>query len=245
MQALWKLTLTEAKLFLREPAAVFFTLAFPLLLLAIFGSVFGNAPSEMFGGYGSVDVSVAGYVGIMIGSLGLIGTPVTLASYREQGVLRRLRAAPVPAGLILGAQALVALMMTLVGAGLVIGAAALFFDLHGPARPWAVGPAVVLGSLSFCALGFALGGLCSTARTAQAAGMAFFFPMLFLSGAAMPLEIMPPAMRQIGAFLPLTYVVTLVKDLWIGAGWNATALGVLGALLIGGALLSIRLFRWD
>ena len=80
MKAFWKLTWTEMKLFVREPIGLFFTLLFPLLLLVIFGSIFGNDSTGMFGGFGSVDNSVPGYMGMIIGTLGLIGLPVSLAS---------------------------------------------------------------------------------------------------------------------------------------------------------------------
>lgn len=58
MHGFWKLTWTGIKLFLREPMAAFFTLAFPPMMLFVFGSVYGNKPSPFFGGYGSVDGSV-------------------------------------------------------------------------------------------------------------------------------------------------------------------------------------------
>lgn len=243
MRAFWKLTWTEAKLFLREPAATFFTLAFPLLLLFVFGAIFGNEPYAP-GGYGSVDYSVPGYIAIMIGALSLIGVPITLASYREQGILRRFRVAPVPAWWVLGAQAVVALGMVLLGTVLVVAAAYFTFDLRLPQHPWAAGGAVVLGSLSFFAVGALLGGVLPTARTAQAVGMALFFPMLFLSGAAMPRMLFPELLQQISLYLPLTHVVLLIQELWMGPGWNLMALLVLIFLLAGSASIAPRWFRW-
>jgi ABC-2 type transport system permease protein len=94
MRGFWKLTLMELKLFLREPTAAFFTLAFPLMLLFLFGSIYGNEPTPFFGGYGSVDVSVPGYTALIIGTSGLLTLAITMASYREHGVLRRLKATP-------------------------------------------------------------------------------------------------------------------------------------------------------
>ena len=243
MNALWNLTWTEAKLFLREPAAVFFTLLFPLLLLLVFGAIFGNAPIADTG-FGNVDRSVPGYIAIMIGALSLIGVPITLATYRENGVLRRFRVTPLPTGLFLAAHGLVALVMVLVGTGLVIGAGVALFDLRLPAAPIGVGAATVLGSLSFLALGFLLGGTLPTARTAQAVGMALFFPMLFLSGAALPRMVFPDLLQQISLYVPLTHVVILLQNGWMGNGWNTLALAVLTGLLVAGTAGSIALFRW-
>ena len=243
MRALWTMTWTEAKLFMREPAAVFFTLAFPLLLLLVFGAIFGNAPITD-SAFGSVDRSVPGYIAIMIGALSLIGVPITLATYREKGILRRFRVTPLPTGLFLAAHGLVALVMVLVGTGLVIGAGVALFDVRLPASSLGVVGATVLGTLSFLALGFLLGGTLPTARTAQAVGMALFFPMLFLSGAALPRMLFPDLLKQISLYVPLTHVVTLLQNVWMGDGWNMVALGVLAGLLVAGAVGSVTLFRW-
>ena len=75
--------------------------------------------------------------------------------------------------------------------------------------------------------------------------MALLLPMLFLAGSAMPRETLPAAMQRIGDFLPLTYAVELIKDLWLGNGWNVTALIVLTGILGIGLLLSTRTFRWE
>ena len=243
MRALWTMTWTEAKLFMREPAAVFFTLAFPLLLLVVFGAIFGNAPVGD-SAFGSVDRSVPGYIAITIGALSLIGVPVTLATYREQGVLRRFRVTPMPTWLFLAAHGLVALAMILVGTGLVVGAGVAFFDLRLPAAPIGVLATTVLSSLSFLAVGVLLGGTLPTARTAQAVGMALFFPMLFLSGAALPRFLFPDLLKQISLFFPLTHVVTLLQNVWMGTGWNTLALLVLASLLVTGVAGALALFRW-
>jgi ABC-2 type transport system permease protein len=149
-----------------------------------------------------------------------------------------------PTWLVLAAHGLVALVMVLIGTGLVVGAGIALFDLRLPASPVGVIAATVLGSVSFLAVGFLLGGTLPTARTAQAVGMALFFPMLFLSGAALPRLLFPDLLRQISLFFPLTHVVTLIQNVWMGAGWNMVALGVLTGLLVTSAAGAIALFRW-
>jgi len=134
--------------------------------------------------------------------------------------------------------------MVLVGTGLVIGAGYALFDLRLPAAPVGVLGATVLGSLSFLAVGFLLGGTLPTARTAQAVGMALFFPMLFLSGAALPRLLFPDLLKKISLFFPLTHVVTLIQNVWMGDGWNMMALGVLAGLLVAGSAGAIAFFRW-
>jgi ABC-2 type transport system permease protein len=245
MKALSKMTWIELKLFLREPIGVFFTLLFPLMLLFLFGSIYGNEPTPFLDGRGSVDNSAPGYIGMIIGTLGMVSLPITLASYRQRGILRRLRATPLQPGTVLWSQVIVSTLVALAGAGLLVTAAVLFYDLTLPAVPLAVIPAILLGGLSFFALGFVLAGVMPTARTAQAVGMALFYPMLFLSGAAMPRQMMPESLQRVAEFLPLTHVVELIEDLWFDGALNLTALAVVSGLLVVGLFASRVTFRWE
>ncbi len=245
MKPFAKLTIIELKLYFREPVGLFFTLAFPLLLLLIFGSAFGNEPTPRFGGFGNVDVSVPGYIGLMIGTAGLIGLPIALATYREQGILRRFRAAPVQPLLILTAQVVVNLLLVLVGMILLIVVGSLLFNLQLPANPVAVVVAAMFAGVAFSAVSFVIAGLVSSPRVAQAVGMAILLPMLFLAGSAMPRAMLPESMQRIGDFLPLTHVVELIKGLWLGAGWNVTSVVVLTVILALGLIVSTKTFRWE
>jgi ABC-2 type transport system permease protein len=67
------------------------------------------------------------------------------------------------------------------------------------------------------------------------------------SAGDIPLEVLPPAVRSVSRFVPLTHVVTLMRGLWAGESWGAhlTELAVLGGILIAGMALSARFFRWE
>jgi ABC-2 type transport system permease protein len=81
---------------------------------------------------------------------------------------------------------------------------------------------------------------------AQVIGMVIFYPMLFLSGAGMPIELLPDSIRRISAFMPLTYAVNLLRGMWFGEAWSAHLLdvAVLLAMLVVIGGLAVRLFRW-
>ena len=236
---------SELKLYLREPAATFFTLAFPLLILFVFGSIFGNDPDPQLGGRGSVDVSVPGYIGQVIATITLIGLPVTLAAYREHGILRRLRATPIRPLTVIATHVAVSLAFTVVGVTMLVVAARVVYGLAMPDAPVAVTIALLLSVLAFAAFGFTLAGIVPSARTAQAVGSAIFFPQLFLSGAALPREVMPAGLQRATEFLPLTQVVILVTDLWRDGTWNWLAVTVLAAVCIVGIVIAARTFRWE
>jgi ABC-2 type transport system permease protein len=247
MNAFLNYTWTEIKLFLREPIGAFFTLLFPLMMLFLFGSIYGNQPQAMFNGYGSVDVSVPAYTAMIIATTGIMGINITLASYREKGILRRLRVSPLRPAVILAGQLVVILLMTVVGMALLVLAGWLVYDMRFEGNLLAVIPAFLLGSLSFFSLGFVLASLMPNARTAQVVGMAVLYPMLFLSGAGLPLEILPDSLRNFSKFLPLTHVVTLLRGLWIGGTWSqhTTELWVLLGVLVVGVAISSLAFRWE
>jgi len=246
LQALGRLTLVEAKLFLREPAAFFFTLVFPSLLLLVFGSTFGSAQIPI-PGFRAVDAMVPSYTVVIVATAGLMGLPVETASARETGVLRRYRATPLHPALYFTAQVLVYLAMTLVSLGLMLAVGKAVFDLRFGGVWYSVLGAVALGALAFLSLGYFIGALAPTARIANAVGMVLYFPMIFLTGATLPLDIMPTVIQRIAEFLPATYLVNLLQGLWFGGAWgeHLKDLGVVLATLAFGALGAPRLFRWD
>jgi len=71
--------------------------------------------------------------------------------------------------------------------------------------------------------------------------------MIFLSGATIPLELLPETIRQYAQILPLTHVVTLLRGLWVGDGWveHFTEVGILAAILVAGVIVSAKTFRWE
>jgi ABC-2 type transport system permease protein len=247
MRGFWKFVFVELKLFLREPQAAFFTLAFPLMMLFLFGSIYGNEPTSFFGGFGSVDVSVPAYTAIIIATSGLFSLTIFMATYRESGILRRLKVTPLHPITILGVEVVVIFLMTALGMALLIIAGKIVYNLRFAGNPFSVLVAFVLSSLSFFSLGFVLAGILTTARSAQIVTMALYFPMIFLSGATIPQEILPETIKQYGQILPLTHVVTLLRGLWIGDGWSEhiKEVIILAALFVAGIIVSAKTFRWE
>jgi ABC-2 type transport system permease protein len=235
MRAFWKLTVTEFKLFAREPLAVFFILAFPLLLLWLNGSQFGNEVGRL----------VPGYVGLILATVGLTQLPGVLATYRERGILRRLATTPVPPATVLGAQLVVHLAASTLGVAMLLAVATAFFDVPLPRAVPAAVLVYLAGALALYAIGFVLAALAPNARTANAVGFVVYFPMIFLSGAVIPREALASSMRRIGELLPLAPVVTALRDAWSGTGITTLTLAALAAMIVVASATGIRLFRWE
>jgi ABC-2 type transport system permease protein len=247
MNGLWRLTLTALKLYLREPIAAFFTLVFPAMLVLLFGGIYGNEPSPLFGGRGTMDISMPAYTGLILGTVGLLSVPITTAGYREQGILRRFRATPMRPLTYLMADVLTNLGMTLLGMLLLVLVGWLLYRVRFEGQMVNVVLAVALSGLAMFALGYLIASLAPGARMAQVIGMVVFYPMMFLSGAGMPIEILPESIRRISEFLPLTYVVRLLRGMWFGEAWgeHLTDVVILGAVLVVSAALAARFFRWE
>jgi len=246
MQSLIKLTYVDLKLYLRNTIATFFTLAFPLLMLAIFGSVYGNTPSAFFDGHGSVDVTIPGYIAtLIIGTTAFLSLPMDLAVQRQLGVLRRMRATPLQPGKVLVSKLITNLLVSLLGMALLVTAGALAFKAALPANWLVLFLGIVLSSMSLYALGFALASLVRTANAVRAVSFILFYPMMFFSGGTLPSQLLPKAIQDVARFLPMTYAVNLLHNLWFGKGWDLTAVLVLSGFMVAGALISIRFFRWE
>lgn len=244
MQRFRKMTMIQFKLFLRQPVALFFTIIFPTLLLLLFGFIWGNEPG-FAGPYGYVDLQVPALAGIVIGTVAFMSIPIATATAREQKILRRYKATPMPPAVYIAADVVVNFLVALLGMAALVIVGKLVFNLHFSGNWIAVIGGFSLSALAFITAGYLLASLAPTARVAQVLGQVIFFPMMFLSGAAIPLSIMPESIQKISEWLPLTHAVKLLQDLWLGAGWNTTAVVVLAVLLVAGYGLSSRAFRWE
>jgi len=247
MRGFWKLTFIELKLLLREPLAAFFTIIFPVMMLFLFGAIYGNTPSPFFAGQGFVDAMVPAYAAMIIATSSIMSLSIHMADSRERGVLRRYRATPLRPLAVLGGQVIPIFLMTLLGLLILIAAGVLVYHLKMPGDGLSVLGGFVLSCLSFFALGFVLAAVMPTARSAQVVAMVLYFPMIFLSGSSIPREVLPQGVRSVGRFLPLTPVVNLLRALWKGDGWSGHLGDVLflaGVFLVGSAVAA-RIFRWE
>jgi ABC-2 type transport system permease protein len=245
MHALTKLTITELKLFLRDPGVAFFTLAFPLLLLILNGTGRDNEPVDELGGQGVIDVVVPMLTVVVLAILAFTSLPSFLAGYRERQILRRLAATPLPGGFVLVAQFLVHLLVgTAALTGLVV-VGVVAYDLHLPKAAGAALGVFLLGGLELFALGFLLAAIAPTARSASAAGFAIFFPLLFLSGTMQPREEMPESLGRIGEFLPLSPVVRSLRGAWTGETPSGLTFALFAGIIVVAGGVALRLFRWE
>lgn len=236
----------ELKLFLREPVTVVFTLALPPLVLFVLAEVFGNTPDPegvVYRGVGPMEYYTPAYIGLVIASLGLIGLPVHVASYRERGVLRRFRAARVPVRALVSSQLAVLFAAVAAGSVILVGLAKLTYHVAWPASWPGALLAIALGVLAFAALGVLLGAVLPTARAAQGLGVLLWFVMLMVSGGGPPPEVLGGVLRDVAAFTPLKHLIVAIQDPWLGHGSNWTELALTAGVLVAASALAVPALR--
>jgi len=244
--ALRRLTVMEAKLFLRDPAAIVMSLAFPMLLIVVLGVVMPGfrTPVPELAGLRPIDIYLPVVVALAVAGVAINSLPTTMAGYRERGVLRRMATTPVRPAKLLGAQLLVSVAATTLAVGLAVAAAAVAFRVPLPEHPVSFLGVFLLGGAATFTVGLLIAALASTGRAANAIGMLVYFPMLFFAGVWTPGPMMPETIRRLSDLTPLGALSQALQASWAGQAVRPLHLLVMvGYLAVVGALAA-RLFRW-
>lgn len=240
------LTWIEIKLLAREPLTLVVSLLFPTVLMLLLLASFGSEPDEAFAGLGGTDFYVPSYLGAAIAVMGFAGIPTRLASYRQEGVLRRFRAAGVPAGPLMASQAVLTAVLSVLGAAVMLALAYTGFDMAPPVSVPGTLLGFAVGVVAFSALGLFLGSMIPTARAAQGVGLLLFFGTFFLVGGGPPPSLLPDALNIAVEFTPIGQLADAIRSPWTGAGNDVTALVALAATaLVTGVVAHTRLGRLD
>jgi ABC-2 type transport system permease protein len=232
------LTITEAKLLVREPLVLFWGLAFPMALLAVMG-----LSSSDIGGVPLVTIYepiVIAFIGVVFG---VQGVPVQVAGYRERRILRRLATTPAGPVRVVAAQLIVSLVVVLAATAGVLAVGRLGFGAPLPRQAAGFAGVAVLSATAMLTLGLLIGAVAPTARSAGAAGTVLFFPLMYFAGLWTPQ--LSPAARHIGQFTPLGAGAQALRDTMAGSWPHPQALLVLAGWTLVCAVLAVRFFRWE
>ena len=235
----------EFKCYLRNFPAMFFSLVFPPLRLIIFGESYGSKP--MYNGLNVIDISVPAYICMIICITGIMSLPVTLATYRERKILKRFKATPTTPTHIIGGQLFVNLVVAILGAFLLILTAKVRYGFKFSGNILLVCLAFLLNALCCFAIGFAIASFANDSKSSYAISNVVYFPMIFISGATIPLEIMSDSIRTIAKFLPATYGVEIMKAAWNDGSLSGhgKAIAILAVVTVVFSALSAAFFKWD
>jgi ABC-2 type transport system permease protein len=230
--------------FWRNPQSAVFTFVFPVVFVTIMGALFGRlGKSSYFGGLTALQYYVP-----TIAALCVLGScygqlAVGLAARRQNGILKRVRATPLPAwGYFTGLLAH-CVLVSLADIVLIVGVGRLY-GVPFPSQWPAIALTLVLAAATFCALGVAVASVIANAEAAPAVAQLVLFPLLFLSGTYMPIS--SQLIDRVTGWLPIRpFNEALTGPLSRHAGADWRHLAVLAAWGVIGAIVAVRRFRWD
>jgi ABC-2 type transport system permease protein len=245
MRLLWHELQTELLLYTRSRELAFFTFLLPMIFYVLLGSTYGKDTVDGVKGSRFLEAGMIGYGAI---SIAFAGLAIVLVIRRENGILKRLRATPLPAAVyissVLGA-------FLLAFAVEVIGLVVIGRVLFGVALPDRIGSlvlALLLGAVSFCGLGIGVTSLMRSAEGASAVVNAIYLPMSFISGSFFSPRHFPSVLRAIADVLPLTYFLRLVRNVMLHGHeiWTqGTNVAIVAAWGLAGVIVALRSFRWE
>lgn len=231
---------TELSLWFRDFYSVFFTLVFPVLMLEIFGTMYGSEPMD--GSHTMLDYLVPAYTVMIIGVAGLMDMPMEMAMKFRRGIYKRMDATPAGRGKILTCEILVNLLMVLLGIAIFLIVAFVQYDLTIDGSFFPIAGAFVLSTLCLFSMGFLFAVAVPSPRTSQLLCYVFFFVMLFLSGATLPDQLFPESLAWVAKLLPMTYCVDLMQEVFLAKPWADCASDFFAVCAFTGAFLAAGIF---
>jgi ABC-2 type transport system permease protein len=233
----------EQRIFWRSREAAVFIFVFPLLLYALLGSVY----NDTIEGRAAVDVLLAGLFGYGAANTAFAGLAIVLVVRREGGLLKRLRATPLPPATYLTAVLLSTLTTFALQSVSLLALGRLVFHASMPANWLGFAGAIVLGVACFAGMGLAAASLIRSAEGVSAVVNVVVLPMAFLSGAFGPTRHFPAFLQAIADALPLTYFLDIVDGVYLDGDSlfaDPKALAIVLAWGAAGVIVALNRFGW-
>ena len=198
---LWHQVRYEQLSFWRNPQSAFFTFVFPVVIITLFGAMFGGAGrSSYFYGLSALQYYVPTIAAVSVLGSCYSQLAIVLSTRRQNGMLKRVRATPLPAWAYFLGLLAHCIVVSVVDVALIVGVGHLF-GVPLPAQWAVIGLALVLGAASFCALGVAVASLIRNAEAAPAVVQLVLFPLVFISGTYLPIH--SAVLNRVSGWLPV------------------------------------------
>ncbi len=231
----------DLQLALRARTVVFFNYLFPLMFFFAFAEFYGARAHAV-----SQVVSMVLVIGIL--GNGLWGAGMRLVQEREANILRRYRVTPISPLPILLASMVTGWLLYLPALVMICGLARVFYGMPIPSHPWSLLALITIGLWTFRALGLIVASVVNGVQESTVLIQLLYMPMLFLSGSAIPLALLPRWAQVAGQFLPATYLITGIQGIFLKGETFFENLAAAGAMLLASAIglfISTRIFRWE
>jgi ABC-2 type transport system permease protein len=238
----------DQKAFWRNPAAVFFTVMFPVVVFLILAVVFDGSTVAVKGGIEATTYYVPAIMALAVISATMQTLAMTLVIAREDGRLKRGRGTPMPAWVFIAGRIGNSIVVALLMLALLAGIGGLLYSVP---FPWERLPelllTLVVGAASFCCLGIALTAVIPSQDAAAAIVNALLLPLYFLSGIFIPEDELPDGVIEFANHFPVRPFFEAFFSAYVPGSGSAIAgheLLVVGIWGLAGLLLAVRFFRW-
>jgi ABC-2 type transport system permease protein len=190
---------------------------------------------------------VPSMLGMSLMQLGVFAA-VPLVADRQKLILKRLQATPLRRWQLVGSNVLMRLVIAVVQTAIIVGVGSLAFHVQIAGSWMLIGALVLLGSMTFIALGYVIASFAPTEEAANGMTSVVQFPLMFLSGTFFPIDAMPDALKTVARALPLTYLGDALRQVMVD-GTPFSPLWVCFAVLIAWLVvcfgIAARFFRWQ
>ncbi len=241
-QQILQQTRFELLLTARRGENILVTLIIPVMLLIFFASL-RIVPVQ--NGQSPADFLLPGILAIAIMAAGMVNLGIATAYERYYGVLKRLGSSPLPRSGLIIAKVISILVLEIVQVLLLVAAAVAFYGWHPSGSTGLALLAIVLGTITFAALGLAMaGGL--RAEMTLAGANALFLLFILLGGGILPLDHLPAPLAAFAQILPITVLTqSLQQTMSANGGFPGTPLLILTIWAIIALFIAIRTFKWE
>src|SRR3954466_15738090 len=205
----------QQKLFWRAREAAFFTFFLPVIFFLIFGSVYGDRIIEDEGGIKGSSFLQAGMIGYGVAATCFAGLAISLIVRRESGVLKRVRATPLPPAVYIAAVLGSTFVVFLIEAALIMLLGRTLFGVPVPEDLFSVLAIFLIGAASFAAMGVGMTALVRSAEGSSAVINAVYLPMAILSGTFFSTESYPRFLHAIALVLPLSHFTEATRNVMV------------------------------
>jgi ABC-2 type transport system permease protein len=239
----------DQKAFWRNPASVFFTVMFPVILFLIFAVIFGGQTVNVRGGIKTTTYYVPAIITLSVISATMQSLAMSLVIAREDGRLKRGRGTPMPPWVFIAGRIGNSIVVALIMMALL---AAIGRVLYAVPIPWSqlseIVVVLVVGAASFCCLGIALTAAIPSQDAAAPIVNALLLPLYFLSGVFIPDDQLPNGVIHFADAFPIRHFFEAFFSAYVPAGGGSGIewgnLAIVAAWGVAGLLLAVRFFRW-
>ena len=245
MKRFWSMYRVEQKIFFRSPDVILFCLAMPLVVFIVITVITGGKNAADSGlTYLQSSYVALSTVGICCSAF--MSIPITVVELRSQGILRRMYCSPCSPARLLACDTIASGVIAVLSTLILTVAAVAFFGYRMPGNVFVYMAVWLLTMASMFSIGLMVASLCRTTKSMNVATSLLYFPMLLFSGATIPAEVFPGALRAVAGWMPLGVGIRLLKSVSMGCYDNIVMPVVtLTAIAVICGTIAVKTFRWE